>query len=118
MTPAEVKEIYRQVIGEFGEAVSLRRYSGTGNNRTATDYPVGARVTEYRPDELIGGIVQGDRLVIVLAADVASTGFQLPFVATADKLVVRGRELAIKAIDDNTRRIAGEIVAYEIRAGG
>lgn len=117
MSPDQVKASYRRALGQF-ETIQLRRYAGTGEARVATDYDVLARVMEFQPHELVGGIVQGDRSLIVLAEDVADSGIALPLVATADKVVVRGKELAIKAIDDSTRRIAGELIAYEIRAGG
>ncbi len=62
---------------------------------------------------------KGDRKVIVLAEDVVSAGVPLPLSIGANtKLVIRGKELAIKAIDDNTRRLGGELVAYEMQVGG
>lgn len=120
MTPAQVKEMYSRLLALYGQTtVKLRRHTGTGHSRTPTDYSdIAARVHEYQPDELIGGIVQGDRKFIIFADDVADSGFTVPFVATADKLVVDGRELAIKSVDDNTRRIGDTLIAYEIRAGG
>lgn len=118
MTPAQVKATYRRLLDAHGETVYLRRYSGSGEARVATDYAVKARVIDFQPAELIGGIVQGDRNLIVSADDVANSGITLPIVATADKMLVRGRELAIKAVDDSTRRTAGELMAYEIVAGG
>lgn len=118
MTPTQVKSTYRRLIDVHGETVALRRYSGTGDARTSTDYSVKARVVDFEPHELVGGIVQGDRNLIVIAEDVTASGIALPLVATVDKVVVRGKELAIKSVDDNTRRIAGVLVAYEIRAGG
>lgn len=117
MTPDEVRIAYARGLSLY-EGVQLRRYIGVGSLRAPVDYPVRARVKDYSPDELIGGIVQGERLVIALAEDVENSEFILPFVATADKIVIRGRELSIKAIDDNTRRYQGVLMAYEIRVGG
>jgi hypothetical protein len=37
---------------------------------------------------------------------------------TTDKLLVRGRELAIDNVDDDTRRMAGVAIALEIIARG
>jgi hypothetical protein len=68
----------------------------------------------YQPKELIGAIVQGDRKVIAL---IDALGALLPL-TTTDKLVIRGREVAIKAVDDNTRRIGGTLIALEIQAAG
>jgi hypothetical protein len=117
MTPDQIKNAYRLALSQF-EVVLFRRYTGTGALRTATDYPVRARVLGYQPDELTGGIVQGERRVIALAEDILNTGFVLPLTETADKIVIRGRELAVKAVDDNTRRVGGELIAFDIRCGG
>lgn len=118
MTPDEVRAIYRNLADQYGETILLRRYSGTGAARVPADYSARGRVVDFQPGELIGGIVQGDRKAIVLAEDVDGSGIALPIIGGADKMVVRGKELAIKAVDDNTRRIAGELIAYEIRIGG
>lgn len=118
MTPAAARESYRKAIAAVGETVTIRRYSGLPPSRTAVNKTVRARVVGFAPDELIGGIVQGDRKLIVLAEDIGSP-ITLPIVPGAnDKVVVRGREMTVKAVDDNTRRIAGELIALEITVGG
>lgn len=68
----------------------------------------------YSPDQIVGSVTQGDQKVILLTASIVSL---LPL-TTSDKIVVRGRELAIKAIDDNTRRVGGTLIALEIQAAG
>jgi hypothetical protein len=111
------QESYRRMVDEYGELVTLRRYTGTGESRTKFDAEVRARVTDYTKDELVGSIQQGDRKVIVLAEDLITELFPLPLVAS-DKVVVRGRELAILAPDDSTRRIGTTLIAYELTARG
>ena len=76
-----------------------------------------ARVVEFSPDQLVGPIVQGDRKLIMLAADVESTGVTLALTQNC-KMLVRGKELQVKAIDDNTRRVQGDLIAYELVVGG
>lgn len=118
MTPDAVKAHYRRTLDDVGEDIVIRLYTGTGQSRTVlSNTTVRARVAAFEPQELIGGIVQGDRKLIVLAADLIAAGITIVVGANC-KVVVREKELAIKAIDDNTRRIAGELVAYEIQAGG
>lgn len=117
MTPEHVRTVYARALSLY-ETIQIRRYTGSGASRAPVDYPVRARVMNYDGDELIGGIVQGRRRVIVLAEDVENSDFALPFVSTADKLVIRGREVAITAVDDNTRRFGGVLMAYEILAAG
>lgn len=114
MTPAEALDQHKRFLAEYGENVVVRRYSGTGPARTPTNVTTHARVMEYKQAELVGSIVQGDVRVIALAETLAAL---LP-IRTTDFLVVRGRELAVQAVDDNTRRIAGELIALEIQARG
>jgi hypothetical protein len=88
---------------------------GPGQGRApAAEVAVLARVLSYQPHEIVGSVVQGDRRVIAL---VDALGALLPL-TTADKLVIRGREVAIKAVDDNTRRVAGTLIALELQVQG
>lgn len=113
--PAErTKSLYARTLKEN---VAIRRYTGVGSNRPFFDYPARARVTGYTPEELVGTIVQGDRKAIVYAPDLVDAGFPLP-VTTNDKLLARGRELAILATDHSTRRDEDELIAIEIQARG
>jgi hypothetical protein len=113
MTPAQVKASYQRALDD---TVIVRRYSGTGPTRPSVDYEARARVTGYQPNELVGGIVQGDRRAIVYADDLTEAG--LASILLTDKLVVRDRELAIRAVDDSTRRVDGELIAYELSCRG
>ena len=114
MTPEQALTQHRMLIGQVGETVYIRRYSGIGQDRTFVDTPTVARVTGYMPKELVGPIVQGDRKIIALVDSLAAI---LP-VLTSDRVVVRDRVLAIKAVDDNTRRIGGVLIALVIQVAG
>jgi hypothetical protein len=105
---------YQQAMAVSGEDIAMRRFSGTPQSRTHADTTVRAKVAGYEPTELIGSIVQGDRKVICLVDTLSGL---LP-VTTADKLVIRGKEVAIKAVDDSTRRVDGTLIALEIQAAG
>lgn len=105
------------MIADDGEWIKIRRYTGLGNSRPRFDVDVRARVTSFHPDELVGAIQQGDRKLIVLADDLIAAQFALPITAS-DKAVVRGRELAIVAPDDSTRRLGTVLIAYELAARG
>lgn len=111
-----IKESYRRALGEF-EPVFIRRYTGAGTNRPKFDAACAGRVVGYTPQELIGGIVQGDRKLIVFHDDLVTAGFPLP-ITTSDKAVVEGRELAIFAPDRSTRRVGGVTIAYELQVRG
>jgi hypothetical protein len=110
----EMQAATRAMVDEIGEDVVFRRFTGSGTPRPKTDVTAKARVMGYKASELVGPIVQGDRRVIAMAEDIATL---LP-ITTNDKVVVRGRELAIKAVDDNTRRIGGTLIALDIQVGG
>lgn len=115
MTPEAVRASYRRAITD---TVTLRKYTGSNTSRTKVDTVAHARVTGYTPQELIAGgtVQQGDRKVVMLAEDLENAGVSAP--ANGDKLVVRGRELNIQAVDDNTRRIGSTLIAYVIQARG
>lgn len=117
MSPDEVKASYRKAFEPF-ETISIRRYSGSGASRTSADATnCRARVMGYEPHELVGTVLQGDRKIILYADDVSDNGLTLPL-TTNDKVVVRGKELAIIRVDDSTRRIGDELIAYELQARG
>jgi hypothetical protein len=117
MTPDEVKASYRQNMDEAGETIILRRYTGTGTTRVAADTNVRARVTGYHAEELVGGIQQGDRKIIMLVEDLEDAGFSLPVLAT-DKVILNGHMQSILSIDDFTRKSHGVLIAYEIQSRG
>ena len=116
MTPESARNMYRRLIAS-GEEIKLRRYTGTGASRPFADYSLRAKVAGYSPEEIVGNIQQGDRNIIALAEDVFNAQFPVP-VTPNDKVIVRGKELAIMSIDDSTRRIGGELIAYQIQARG
>lgn len=116
MTPDQLRGSYRRMIA-IGEWVTIRRFTGAGANRPKFDLEVRARVMEYSPAELVGGIIQGDRKLIVLAQDLTDGGFTLPL-RKGDKAVVRGKELNVEGADDSTRRAAGELIAIDVQVRG
>jgi len=117
MTSDQVKASYRRLMNAVGETIAIRRYTGAGHDRPRFDANVMARVVDYEPHELAGSITQGDRKLIVLAEDLIEA--QVPLdLRKGDKAVVRGRELNVEAADDNTRRVQGVLIAYELQVRG
>lgn len=114
MTPDEILASYRSFINDVGETVYVRRFSGTPPSITSQDIAIKARVVDYLPSEIVGPIIQGDRRVIALVDNLSGI---LPL-TTNDALVVRGKEMIIKAVNDNTRRGGGTLIALELRVGG
>ncbi|MGY4288889.1 hypothetical protein ACVWXO_008109 [Bradyrhizobium sp. LM2.7] len=126
MTPSDALDMYRRMIAENGSgAVLVRRYAGKGITRAvAAEASALARVAMYKPEQLVGGIIQGDRKVILLNDPAASVGSGQVALSTMlplsndDKLVIGGREVAIQGVDDQTRCIQGVLVALEIQVRG
>ena len=108
---------YRRDLRLYGEVIQIRRYSGSGPGRTYLDTSCYARVTNYQASDLVSTIQQGDRRIIAMAEDLINGGFLMPVTPT-DKAIVRGRELAIMAVDDNSRRIGDVLIALELQVRG
>ena len=108
MTPDAARDMCRRQIAEHGQSVVFRRVS------PAATVTVKARVMGYKPDELGGGVQQGDRRIIVMAEDISFAGGLEP----GDKAVVGGTLLNISAVDDMTRRIGDTLIAYDLTARG
>lgn len=116
MTPTAARAAYKRTLGRT-EGILIRRFTGQGTPRPKVEKSCRARVVNCDPKELIGTVQQGDRRLIVLAEDLESGVVTLP-ILVSDKVVVRGKELAIIAIDDNTRRVGSTLCAYEIQVRG
>lgn len=109
MTPEAATAMYRRRLAPF-EIIQIRRYTGSGTARPRFDWDVAARDL---------GTVEGVRSLIVLHDDLVLAGFPFPIEDGPNwKVVVRGKELQIKAIDGNTRRLGDVTIAYEIKVGG
>ncbi len=117
MKRAGTKFRYRRAIARYGEPVVFRRFTGAGSNRPQFNAEIRARVTGYEPKDLIGGIQQGDRRVLVLVADVLERQIAMP-ITTSDFIVVRGRQCAIFSLDDSTHRDGTELIALEMGVRG
>lgn len=113
MSPADARDAYRRLMGN-GETVVLRRLADPG----AGEYSVRARVSGFSPSDFDGAIQQGIRTAIVLAEDVESSGFPLPFLEKQDRLIWNGKTLVIRSVDDATRRVDGVQIAYDLELAG
>lgn len=95
MTPAAAIASLDRQIGLHGQIVILRRYTGVGAARTSADTTVGAIVRDYRPDELVGGITQGDTQIVLSPTDVLAGGGAMP--QKGDQIVIEGKPRTIAA---------------------
>jgi hypothetical protein len=115
LSAAEIKAAYREALQQ---RVTVRRYTGAGANRPRFDAEdIRANARAFGSDELIGGIVQGDTKVILLVEDIIAAQMRLPL-TTADKIVTKGRELAIQTTPKERKALDGTLVAYELHCRG
>lgn len=98
---------HRRMIARRGQVVTIRRYAGKGAARAVlASKAIAAHVSRYDAAELVGSIVQGDRRVVLMADEL---GALAALNDQTDVVVISGVETAIKAIDVDTRQVAGAI---------
>lgn len=109
-------EIKRHYAAELKETIAVRRFTGTGASRAATDTEARGRAWGYSAKELIGAVQQGDQHVLLLADDLTAGGFELP-VTMNDRVVIDGKEFAI--MSPGVRKAPdGTLIAYELQVRG
>jgi hypothetical protein len=98
----------RQVL-RHGQAVTLRRLSGTGGSQTATDVACTAVVAWLGSADLVAGsgLMQGDRRVTITDHEIAAAAWPGP-PRKNDRVVIAGAVTAIVAPVE-TRRHAGQV---------
>ena len=125
MTPAQALDQYRIMLAEIGEDVEVRRYGGSGNARAVLKRAVvRGRVLGMGSKELVGETVQNTgKVLLINDPAAAAAGGNAPLsdllpLTTGDKLFFRNHEVAIFDIDDDTRRIAGVLIAIDVMVRG
>jgi hypothetical protein len=113
MTADEIKAHY---AAELQETIIVRRYTGAGANRPHFDAAARGKAWGYSVKELVGTVQQGDTRVLVFTDDLIAKGFSLPL-TSSDKVVVKGRELAI--INPAVKKAPdGKVVVNDLQARG
>lgn len=107
MTPAAARASYRRHLTVHGEPILLRR-PGTPN----IEVTALGKVTGYSPDELVGGVNQGDQKVLLLAEDLELAGFPVP-PKSGDKVIHLGVTLNVQ-FRPTHRRVGTTTVAYDL----
>jgi hypothetical protein len=115
---------HARAIGQFGQAITVQRLTGEAPNVTALSAVVTAIVKNMPPEtaaptqagyssSALGGITQTDRMVIVMASDLAAAGFPVP-VQKNDKIILSttGEKLDVSRVDGEKRSQAGAIELY------
>jgi hypothetical protein len=124
---------YSRALARAGITVTFQRWAGAAPNRQlVASATVTAVVRDYQPDgsaearggssaSKMGAITEGDRIVIVLAGDLAAQHFPLP-VLKNDRIQlpsyasgIEGDYLNITEVDPFKRAVGG---AIELKASG
>lgn len=108
--------IRARYAAELKDIVTVRRYSGLGENRPWFDVNTRARVLG-EPPQTDGEIIQSRYKVILLVEDLTAAQMALPL-TTDETLFIAGKELSITALDDKTIKVDGVLIAYKIEAVG
>lgn len=112
MTPEQaIAQLNRQIAAN-GQTVALRKATAKDGSQ---DKPLRAFVRGYKPDELAGGVQQGDSTVIVSPTELAKSGFAGPIVRL-DRVVVAGRVRSIEVA--NPVMLNDQVVRIELRVRG
>ena len=96
-------------IDRDGEDVLLRRPGAPPVQAT-----VRAFVRGFKPDELVGGIQQGDRELRVAPGPLAALGWPGP-PQRGDDVVIRGRTTKVQACETRTLRGADALHVLQVR---
>jgi len=100
------------MLARYGESVVLRRPTGKGLH---IDVDCVARVDQFQPHELIGGVIQGDRNVILANLEIEVRQWPGP-PRRGDQLIIGGRTTTVQGVD--TISIGDRIVRHNIQVRG
>jgi hypothetical protein len=102
-------------LTQNGESIALRRLTGRG---VFIEVICKARVTDYAPDEMVGGIVQGDRKMIISNREIEEAKWPGPPRA-GDQVILleqNGDTAMVRASYPN--RVSGQTVRHTLQIRG
>lgn len=102
-----------EMLERRGRYFQLRRRVGTTN--TFTEIAVRGVIAGYSPEELVGGIAQGDKRAVISNKEIAAANWPGP-PRRGDILVVDGGSLTVQAPDP--RWIGVEAVGHVLQVRG
>jgi hypothetical protein len=111
-------------LARNGEDVTLQRLAlGPGGKQTPFSVKCRASVTGYKPEQLVGSIVQGDTLAVLSPTQITLAGWTNGVASgdtrvpnSANRLLVQGTPRTIKAA--TPFYVAGELVRIELQIRG
>ncbi|KMO15777.1 hypothetical protein [Methylobacterium indicum] len=103
-----------QAIAALDRQIALHGDDAQHQRGTGAAASLRLWVREYLPQELQGGVTQGDRKVVVSPTDVAKAG--LSDLRKLDKLTIAGRRTNVEYA--NPTRIRGVVVRWDLNVRG
>jgi hypothetical protein len=100
------------MLARYGETVVLRRPTGQAQ---FIDVSCAARVDQFQPHEITGGVVQGDRKVILSNREIEAEAWPGP-PRRGDQVVIAGRTTTVQGVE--TVSVRGEIVRHNMQVRG
>lgn len=97
-----------KAVRKYGRTMLLRRRVGTTSSYT--DVPVRAISEGYKPDELVGGLQQGDRHVTFTNDELSKQSAFVGPPKKGDFIVVDGVQTAIQGVE--TMRLGDDVLAH------
>ena len=96
MTPQQAIASLDRQINRHGQTITLRRPVA---NASPIEKTCKAFVRGYKPDELIGGVQQGDSLVALSPTGLAGSDFATTLPRAMDKVLIAGRVRNVQMAD-------------------
>jgi hypothetical protein len=117
MTPAAARAMYARQIAAHGETLTLARGVTTASVRGRIMMAVPGQATERFTAQITDTVGQRRPTAVLLAETLDAAGFPVP-PARGDTLARGSKKFVVTEVDDMTRRIAGEAVAYQLILAG
>ncbi|CAA0095048.1 Uncharacterised protein [Starkeya nomas] len=119
MTPAAAIAALNRQLALHGQDAVLRRSTWVGTTKTNFDVDVRITLRGYRPDELLGGITQGDSQVVLGPTEIAVAGWPDSMVdvpRAGDQIIAAGRTRSVIAAAPI--HLGGELVRIDMQVRG
>lgn len=112
MTPQQAISALDRQLAVHGQDVTLRSYTGSGEDREPSDVTVRALARDYRPADAGGGVVQGMTKFTMSPTQIVSEAWP----SIGDFIVWQGREYRVAAAP--RIELQGEVVRIDVEAEG
>jgi hypothetical protein len=100
------------MLTRYGETVPLRWPTGQAQ---LIDVSCAARVDQFQPHEITGGVMQGDRNVILFSREIEAEAWPGP-ARRGDQIIIAGRTTTVRGVE--TVSVGSQIVRHNVQVRG